>query len=114
MNQVVFIDAAGQQHITEITSPQSPDYLGFYNGLLDSMTYQALLQIPATAEQAKALAIFVSAIQDSMAGRANPRAMQAAIWKLLGEVELTEAHAVELSALMTTHHLSSVYLLSPP
>jgi hypothetical protein len=40
--------------------------------------------------------------------------MQGAIWLLLGQVALTEAHAAELSALMTTYHLSGTYLLAPP
>jgi hypothetical protein len=94
--------------------PAEPDYVGFYSGLLDSLTYRSVVLMPATAELARALAIFVSAMQDAMAGRVNPGAMQGAIWLLLGQVALTEAHAAELSGLMTTHHLSGTYLLSPP
>ena len=94
--------------------PPAPDYLGFYNGLLVSLTYRSVVLMPATAELARALAIFVSAMQDAMAGRVNPAAMQGAIWLLLSQVALTEAHAAELSALMTTYHLSGTYLLAPP
>jgi hypothetical protein len=116
MDRVVLFDNNGQIIQTLEIDGQGvqPDYLGFYNGLLVSLTYRSVVQMPATAELARALAIFVSAMQDAMAGRVNPGAMQGAIWLLLGQVALTEAHAVELSALMTTHHLSSVYLLSPP
>jgi hypothetical protein len=115
MSRVVLFDNNGQIIQTlEIEDPPSePDYQGFYNGLLSSMTYQALLQTPATAEQAKALAIFVSAIQDAMAGRVNPAAMQGAIWLLLGQVELTAAHVAELSELMAVYHLSTIYSLAP-
>ena len=117
MSKTYFVDAAG--NVLQVIdhgedSPSEPDYQGFYNGLLSSMTYQALLQTPATAEQAKALAIFVSAIQDAMAGRVNPAAMQGAIWLLLGQVELTAAHVAELSELMAVYHLSGTYLLAPP
>jgi hypothetical protein len=116
MSRVVLFDNNGQviQALEIPGDAPEPDYPGFYNGLLSSMTYQALLQTPATAEQAKALAIFVSAIQDAMAGRVNPAAMQGAIWLLLGQVELTAAHVAELSGLMDAHHLSGTYLLAPP
>jgi len=116
MNRVVLFDSSGQviQTLEIPGDAPEPDYQGFYSGLLNSLTYQALLQMPATAEQAKALAIFVSAMQDAMAGRVNPSAMQGAIWLLLSQVALTEAHAIELAGLMATYHLSGSYLLSLP
>jgi hypothetical protein len=115
MNRVVLIDSNGQtiQTLETEGDAPAPNYQDFYNSLLGSMTYQAVLQTPATAEQAKALAIFVSAMQDAMAGRVNPPALQGAIWLLLSQVALTEAHVVELSELMTRYHLSSTYTLSP-
>ena len=116
MNRVVLFDNNGQviQTLEIPGDAPVPDYQGFYSGLLDSMTYRSVVLMPATAELARALAIFVSAMQDAMAGRVNPGAMQGAIWLLLSQVALTEAHAAELAALMTTHHLSGTYLLSPP
>jgi hypothetical protein len=92
----------------------TPDYQGFYSGLLNSLTYRSVVLMPATAELARALAIFFSAMQDAMAGRVNPAAMQGAIWLLLSQVALTEAHAIELAGLMATYHLSGSYLLAPP
>jgi hypothetical protein len=94
-------------------APPMPDYVGFYAALLDSATYQAVIQMPATAELARALAVFVSAIQDAMAGRVKPRAMQGAIWLLLGQVSLTDDHVVELAELMATYHLDLSYTLQP-
>jgi hypothetical protein len=116
MNRVVLFDNNGQviQTLEIPGDAPEPDYQGFYSGLLDSLTYRSVVLMPATAELARALAIFVSAMQDAMAGRVNPAAMQGAIWLLLGQVALTEAHAAELSALMTTYHLSGTYLLAPP
>jgi hypothetical protein len=94
-------------------APPMPDYVGFYAALLDSATYQAVIQMPATAELARALAVFVSAIQDAMAGRANPGSMQGAIWLLLGQMSLTDEHVAELAELMATYHLDLTYTLQP-
>jgi hypothetical protein len=94
-------------------APPTPDYVGFYAALLDSATYQAVIQMPATAELARALAVFVSAIQDAMAGRVNPIAMQGAIWLLLRQVSLADGHVAEIAGLMTTHHLDLTYTLTP-
>ena len=94
-------------------APPQPDYVGFYSALLSSATYSAVLQMPATAELARALAVFVSAIQDAMNYRVNPQAMQGAIWLLLGQVALTDEHVAELTELMATHHLDLTYTLTP-
>ena len=94
-------------------APPMPDYVGFYAALLDSATYQAVIQMPATAELARALAVFVSAIQDAMAGRVKPGAMQGAIWLLLGQMSLTDEHVAELTELMATYHLYLTYSLAP-
>jgi hypothetical protein len=116
MDRIVLLNSSGQvtQELKVEGQGAQPDYIGFYARLLVSQVYQALLQTPATAEQAKALAIFVSAVQDAMAGRVNPGAMQAAIWRLLAQVALTDVHLAELTALMATYHLSDTYLLAPP
>ena len=94
-------------------APPQPDYVGFYSDLLASATYQAVIQMPATAELARALAVFVSAIQDAMNYRVNTQAMQGAIWLLLGQVALTDEHVAELTELMATHQLDLVYTLQP-
>ena len=93
--------------------PPMPDYQGFYAALLSSATYQAVLQVPATAELARALAVFVSTIQDAMAWRVNEQALQGAIWLLLNQVQLTEQHVAELSTLMAEYHLDKAYSLAP-
>lgn len=90
-----------------------PNYVGFYNALLGSSCYQAVLNQPATAELARAMVVFVSAIQDCMAGRENRQAMQGAIWILLSQIELLPEHAVELSTLLAQHYLAGVYQLTP-
>lgn len=111
--------AAGEwRHGWELIEPAPPvepgsDYVGFYSALLGSTTYQAVLQMPATAELARALAVFVSAIQDAMNYRVNEQAMQGAIWLLLSQVALTDAHVAELTELMSVYHLDKSYSLAP-
>ena len=98
---------------SEDSGVQPIDYLGFYGGLLTSNVYRNMLMQPATAELAMALAIFVSAIQDCLAGRENREAMQGAIWMLLSQLQLDPAHVAELGGLMTQYNLANVYSLSP-
>lgn len=93
--------------------PPSPDYVGFYRALLGSQVYAAVLNLPATAELARAMVVFVSAIQDCMAGRPEPHAMQGAIWLLLGQVTLSDDHAAELEQLFAVHHMDTIYKLQP-
>lgn len=93
-------------------APQ-PDYVGFYSAVLASNTYAAVLNQPATAELARALAVFVCAIQDAMAGRENRQAMQGAIGMLLSQVALSQDNAVELQELMRLYSLDGVYALQP-
>lgn len=89
-----------------------PDYQGFYSSLLASNTYKEVLTIAATADLARALAVFVSAIQDAMAGRVNPSALQGAIWLLLSQIILSADSVDEISALMRAYHLDKTYSLS--
>jgi hypothetical protein len=69
--------------------------------------------MPATADLARALAVFVSAIQDAMSYRVNTQAMQGAIWLLLAQVTLTDDHVAELTELMATYYLDMTYTLVP-
>jgi hypothetical protein len=93
--------------------PPQPDYVGFYRALLGSQVYSAVLNMPATAELARAMVVFVSAIQDCMAGRPEPQSMQAAIWLLLGQVTLSNEHAAELSQLFAEYRMDVSYSLQP-
>jgi len=99
----------------EVNAPR-PDYQGFYNALLVSACYQAVLQqimAAPTPGPSTALTVFVSAMQDCLAGRANVPAMQASINLLLGQVALSEQHQVELQQLLDDAHLGSLYSLPP-
>jgi len=60
------------------------------------------------------IAVFVSAIGEAMAGRANPPALQQAVWLLLGNVTATEAAVAELQGLLVASHLDGIYTLQPP
>ena len=97
--------------------PPGPDYQGFYSALLVSACYQAVLaEVLSTTSPAPAgaLAVFVSAMQDCLSGRANPDAMQGAIWLLLGQLHLDMVHVMELQTMLTDAHLDQLYSLTPP
>lgn len=103
--------------LVETLPPPGPDYQGFYSALLISACYQAVLaEVLSTTSPAPAgaLAVFVSAMQDCLSGRANPAAMQGAIWLLLDQLNLDMVHAVELQTMLVDAHLDQVYLLTPP
>ena len=107
------VEAAAAAYFGVIYTRIPPDYVGFYSALLISNIYAAVLTQPATAELARAMVVFVSAIQDAMASRENRPAMQGAIWLLLSQIPLDQAHAAELTSLMSQHHLAGVYQLQP-
>ena len=116
MNTTVYVNAQGEvlnviNHGESL--PPQPDYVAFYGGLLGSSIYSAVITQPATADLARAMVVFVSAIQDCMAGRVNQPAMQGAIWLLLSQIPLDQSHAAELTGLMSQHHLAGVYQLQP-
>jgi hypothetical protein len=102
--------------IVEANDELPPDYIQFYNQLQNSRLYSDLLDMPATPELVFAVAIFISRMQDAMNGRENREAMQGAITRLLGRLNLvmTEAHKAELVALMAANNLASIYTLTPP
>jgi hypothetical protein len=58
--------------------------------------------------------VFVSAIGEACAGRANPPALQQAVWLLLSNVTATQADVIELQGLLVTSHLDGIYSLQPP
>jgi hypothetical protein len=103
--------------MVETLPPPGPNYQGFYSALLFSTCYQAVLaEVLSTASPAPAgaLAVFVSAMQDCLSGRANPAAMQGAIWLLLSQLNLDMVHVVELQAMLVDAHLDQLYSLTPP
>lgn len=98
----------------QILPPPGPDYQGFYSALLVSACYQAVLaEVLSTTSPAPAgaLAVFISAMQDCLSGRANPNAMQIAIWLLLGQLNLDTMYLAELQAMLANTHLDQLYSL---
>ena len=103
--------------LVETLPPPEPDYQGFYSALLVSACYQAVLaEVLSTTSPAPAgaLAVFVSAMQDCLSGRANPDAMQGAIWLLLGQLNLDMVHVAELQIMLADAQLDQLYSLTPP
>ena len=94
--------------------PPEPSYRAFYDALLASQVYGAVVATPGkSGDQAAAMTVFLGAIQDSLSGRENRIALQQAIWLLLSHLQLSAEGLAELLALMDEHRLSGVYSLSP-
>jgi hypothetical protein len=94
--------------------PPEPNYRAFYDALLASQAYGAVVATPGkSGDQAAAMTVFLGAIQDSLSGRENRIALQQAIWLLLSQLQLSAEGLAELLALMDEHRLSDVYSLSP-
>jgi hypothetical protein len=94
--------------------PPEPNYRAFYDALLASQVYGAVVATPGkSGDQAAAMTVFLGAIQDSLSGRENRPALQQAIWLLQGQLQLSAEGLAELLALMDEHRLSGVYSLSP-
>jgi len=97
--------------------PPGPDYGSFYAALLVSSVYQAVLAEVLSAVSpapAGALAVFVSAMQDCLSGRANPAAMQQSIWLLLSQLNPSEENLGELQQMLEDANLDGIYVLTPP
>jgi hypothetical protein len=91
-----------------------PDYRAFYDGLLGSQVYGAVVASTGkSGDQAAAMTVFLGAIQDCLGGRENRPALQSAIWLLLGQLQLNAAGLAELQALMDAHYLAGIYTLAP-
>ena len=91
-----------------------PDYSSFYMGLLASQVYQGVIgSTGKSGDQAAAMAVFASAVQDALSGRANPAAFQSATWLLLSQIQLSEDGMAELQGLMDATGLGAVYSLVP-
>ena len=103
--------------LVEPLPPPAPDYGAFYAALLVSSVYQAVLAEVLSAVSpapAGALAVFVSAMQDCLAGRANPAAMQQSIWLLLSQLNPSEENLGELQQMLEDANLDGIYVLTPP
>jgi hypothetical protein len=94
--------------------PPEPSYRAFYDALLASQVYGAVVATPGkSGDQAAAMTVFLGAIQDCLGGRENRPALQQAIWLLLGQLQLNATGLAGLQGLMEQHHLSEVYSLFP-
>lgn len=98
----------------ETNEELAPDYKQFYDDLLVSTIYGDMMRSEATANQARAITVFASQIDQAMSGRENRGALQGAIWLLLAQITLTPAHIDELATMMTRSNLAGIYTLAPP
>jgi hypothetical protein len=97
-----------------VPAPPGPNYRAFYDALLASQVYGAVVATPGkSGDQAAAMTVFLGAIQDCLGGRENRPALQQAIWLLLVQLQLNATGLAELHGLMEQHHLAGVYSLFP-
>ena len=114
---VVDLTPEEQAEWREANTPP-PDYVGFYQALLISQTYQqGVLPLVLSGQSATIsgrLTIFESQFSEARNGRAIPSALQASLWILLAELQPTQEMVIELQALLEQFHLSGLYTLAPP
>jgi hypothetical protein len=95
----------------------APDYVGFFNALLVSATYQQgvlpLVLSGSSPTIAGRLLLFESQFNEARNGRANPEALQASLWILLQELLPTHEMAIELQELLEQFNLATLYSLAP-
>jgi hypothetical protein len=107
----------GSQWLTPTPPEPVPDYLAFWDAVLVSQIYAAMLGHAMTSLPTNtALTAFIAAFQDAKEGRPNVPAIQACIYLAMqaaAEV-LTKADLLELHELMVQHRLSDVFALTPP
>lgn len=91
-----------------------PDYIGFYQALLISVTYQQGVLPRVLANSLPTLTIFESQFGEARNGRAIPDALQDSLWILLQELQPTTEMQAELQLLLQEYHLASIYTLALP
>ncbi len=91
-----------------------PDYIGFYQALLISVTYQQGVLPCVITNSLPTLMIFESQFGEARNGRAIPDALQASLWILLQELQPTTEMQAELQSLLQEYHLAAIYTLDPP
>jgi hypothetical protein len=95
-----------------------PDYVGFFNALLISATYQQgvlpLVLSGSSPTISGRLLLFESQFNEARNGRPNPEALQSALWILLQELLPTQGMQEELLELLEQFNLAAIYSLAPP
>jgi hypothetical protein len=95
-----------------------PDYVGFYQALLISQTYQqGVLPLVLSGQSptiSGRLTIFESQFSEARNGRAIPEALQSSLWILLQELTPTQEMQAELQELLEQFNLATLYSLAPP
>ena len=95
-----------------------PDYVGFFNALMISATYQQgvlpLVLSGSSPTIAGRLLLFESQFNEARNGRPNPEALQSALWILLAELAPTQEMQEELQELLEQFNLATLYSLAPP
>ena len=95
-----------------------PDYVGFFNALLTSATYQQgvlpLVLSGSSPTIAGRLLLFESQFNEARNGRPNPDALQASLWILLQELAPSQELQQELQELLEQFNLAAIYSLAPP
>lgn len=118
----VFEDGAWRQSWTLVKRPAEDvlairlklaDFVGFYDGLIASETYQAL-RVQAIGQPALLLACaeFAAAFADAKAGRPNRAAIQACISGVIASADLSSEQTAELQALLSSSKMAELFTLS--
>ena len=93
--------------------PPAPDYLAFWESLLQTSVYQTIrTQASTSLPMNTAATEFIVLLGDAKAGRPNETAIQSSINAILTTGTFTEDHLNELQEALESGHLEDIYILT--
>ena len=105
-------------HLAYLDAPESvytpgPDYLAFWESLLQTSVYQTIrTQASTSLPMNTAATEFIVLLGDAKAGRPNETAIQSSINAILTTGTFTEDHLDELQEALESGHLQDIYILT--
>ena len=103
-----------QQRLQSLPQNPEPNYLAFWNALLNSSVYSAIREQSFVSLPINTLATeFIALIGDAKAGRPNEIAIRQSIYTILSVGTFTEEHLIELQEAVVSGNLQYLYTLSP-
>ena len=96
-----------------IEKEREVNYMGFWDGLLDTTVYQTIKTAASTTLAANVLLTeFVALLDDAKRGYPKPIKIQASITAILAAITLSSDELAELTTLFDFTGMSSIYTLS--
>ena len=92
-----------------------PDYIGFYNELIDHPVYSLISTKAAFFQPLLAASTeFIAAFADAKAGNPNPDAIRMTVWRLLYWLQPSSDELAAISAMLDSNNMADLYPLTIP